>query len=208
MGNLVLRVVYKKYTGNVAAFGRPLPPVPVEGEQIGRNDLLPQWRQLMNAKERIMKRSTIAKTFTIAAVTVLALGLAPTAKADDKGCTNATLSGTFAQKGSGVITAPPSIAGPMANVGTLTFDGHGAVTGALVNSLNGTIVPATEKGTYQVNPDCTGTYTVQISPLGITGHAFFVIDDVANEIQIITTDPGVVVICVARRQFQVGDWRQ
>src|ERR1039457_32561 len=84
MGNLVLRVVYKKYTGNVAAFGRPLPPVPVEGEQIGRNDLLPQCRQLMNAKERIMKRSTIAKTFTIAAVTVLALGLAPTAKADDR----------------------------------------------------------------------------------------------------------------------------
>jgi hypothetical protein len=162
----------------------------------------------MNAKESIMKRSTIAKTFTIAAVTVLALVLAPTAKADDKGCTNATLNGTFAQKGTGVITAPPSIAGPMANVGTLTFDGRGAVTGALVNSLNGTIVPATEKGTYQVNPDCTGTYTVQISPLGITGHAFFVIDDVANEIQIITTDPGVVVICVARRQFQVGDWRQ
>ena len=49
----------------------------------------------MNTKERIMKPSTIAKTFTIAAVTVLALGLAPTAKADDKGCTNATLQGTF-----------------------------------------------------------------------------------------------------------------
>jgi len=161
----------------------------------------------MNAKDRIMKRSTIAKTFTIAAVTVLALGLAPAAKAD-KGCTNATLSGTFSQRGTGVIIAPPSIAGPMANVGTLTFDGRGAVTGTAVNSLNGTIVPATEKGAYQVNPDCTGTYTVQISPLGITGHAFFVIDDSANEIQIITTDPGVVITCTARRQFPVGDWRQ
>jgi len=53
----------------------------------------------MNAKDRIMKRSTIAKTFTIAAVTALALGLAPTAKAADKGCTNATLQGTFSQKG-------------------------------------------------------------------------------------------------------------
>src|ERR1019366_5445438 len=130
MGNLVLRVVYKKYTGNVAAFGHPLPPVPVEGEQIGRNDLLPQWRQLMNAKERIMKRSTIAKTFTIAAVTVLALGLPPTAKADDKGRPTATLSGTFAQKGRGALTAPPPLAAPMAHVGTLTFDGHGPVTGA------------------------------------------------------------------------------
>jgi hypothetical protein len=208
MGKLVLPVVYKKYTGNVAAFGRPLPPVAVEGEQVGRNDLLTEWRQLMNAKDRIMKRSTIAKTFTIAAVTALALGLAPTAKAADKGCTNATLQGTFSQKGTGVIIAPPSIAGPIANVGTLTFDGSGAITGALVNSLNGTIVPATEKGTYHVNPDCTGTYTVQISPLGITGNAFFVIDNLANEIQILTTDPGAVIICVARRQFSVGDWRQ
>ena len=154
----------------------------------------------MNANE--------AKTFTIAAVTLLALGLAPTAKADDKGCTNATLNGTFSQKGTGVITAPPSLAGPMANVGTLTFDGRGAVTGALVNNLNGTIVPATEKGTYHVNADCTGTYTVLISPLGITGNAFFVIDSLANEIQILTTDPGSVVVCVARRQFPVGDWRQ
>ena len=162
----------------------------------------------MNAKERIMNRSTIAKTLTIAAVTALALGLAPTAKADDKGCTNATLKGTFSQRGTGVIIAPQSIAGPMANVGTLTFDGRGAVTGTVVNSLNGTTVPATEKGTYHVNPDCTGTYTVQISPLGITGHAYFVITELANEIQIITTDPGVVIICIARRQFPVGDWRQ
>ena len=162
----------------------------------------------MNAKDRIMKPSTIAKTFAIAAVTAVALGLAPIAKADDKGCTNATLQGTFSQKGTGVITAPASIAGPTANVGTLTFDGRGAVTGAVVNSLNGTIVPATEKGTYQVNSDCTGTYTVQISPLGITGHAFFVIDNLENEIQIITTDPGVVIVCSARRQFSAGDWRQ
>jgi hypothetical protein len=162
----------------------------------------------MNAKEKIMNRSNIAKTFTIAAATVLALGLAPTAKADNKGCSNATLKGTFSQKGTGVIIAPASIAGPIANVGTFTFDGNGVVTGALVNSLNGAIVPATEKGTYQVNSDCTGTYTVQISPLGITGHAFFVIDDDTNEIQIITTDPGVVILCTARRQFPVGDWRQ
>jgi len=59
-----------------------------------------------------------------------------------------------------------------------------------------------------VNPDCTGTYTVRISPLGITGNAFFVIDDLANEIQIITTDSGVVITCIARRQFPVDDSEQ
>ena len=150
-----------------------------------------------------MKRTTIAKAFTIAAVTALALSVVPTANANEKGCSDATLKGTFAQKGTGVIIAPPSLAGPMANVGTLTFDGNGAVTGTLINSLNGNIVPATETGTYKVDPDCTGTYTVQISPLGITGNAFFVIDESGNELQIITTDPGVVITCVARRQFPI-----
>ena len=103
---------------------------------------------------------------------------------------------------------PPSVAGPMANVGTLTFDGRGGLTGAVVNSLSGNTVAGTEKGTYHVNSDCTGTYTVLISPLGITSNAFFVIDNQANEIQILSTDPGAVILCVARRQFPVGDWRQ
>ena len=38
-----------------------------------------------------MKRSTVAKTFTMAALTALALGIAPTAQAQDKGCSNYTL---------------------------------------------------------------------------------------------------------------------
>lgn len=155
-----------------------------------------------------MKRSTIARAFTVAAVTALVVAVAPTAKADDKGCTNATIKGTFSQRGSGFITAPPSLAGPLANVGTLTFDGEGGVTGVVTNSINGNIVSATETGTYKVNRDCTGTYTVQIAPLGITGTAYFVIDSNGDEIQIVTTDQGVVVLCVAKRQFPVGDPRQ
>ncbi len=71
-----------------------------------------------------MKRSTIAKTFTMAAVTALALCISPIANADDKGCSNATLRGTYAQTGTGVITAPPDQAGPFANVGTIVFDGR------------------------------------------------------------------------------------
>jgi hypothetical protein len=61
----------------------------------------------------------------------------------------------------------------------------------------------TGTGTYSVNPDCTGTYTVQISPLGLTAHGFFVIDHSGNEFQLIETDPGTVVTGVVRRQFPV-----
>jgi hypothetical protein len=148
-----------------------------------------------------MKRSIIANTFTMAAVTALALALASTAKADNKGCSNATLRGSYAQTGSGVITAPPDQAGPFANVGTLTFDGNGGLTGALVVSSNGSSSQATETGTYTVNSDCTGTYTVQIAPFGITSQASFAIDTNGDELEIIVTDPGSVITCVAKKLY-------
>jgi hypothetical protein len=58
-------------------------------------------------------------------------------------------------------------------------------------------------GTYQVNPDCTGTYTV--SGGGLTVDAFFVIDQAGNEIKIVITDPGTAINCVARKQFPTTD---
>jgi hypothetical protein len=161
----------------------------------------------MNVKEIIMKRSTLAKNFAIAAVTALALAVAPTAKADNKGCSNASLNGTFAHIGTGFTTAPPAMAGPLAGVGTDTFDGNGKITGSATLSLNGNIVSATETGTYKVNPDCTGTYTVQFSGGGATT-AFFVIADSGNEIHAVCTDPGTVLNHTFRRQFPAGDWRQ
>jgi hypothetical protein len=148
-----------------------------------------------------MKRSIIAKTFTMAAVTVLALAMSLTAQAQDKGCSNATLRGSYAQTGSGVITAPPDQAGPFANVGTLVFDGKGGLTGTLVANSNGSSSPATETGTYTVNSDCTGTYTVQIAPFGITSQAFFAIDSNGDELEIIVTDPGSVIVCVAKKLY-------
>jgi hypothetical protein len=158
----------------------------------------------MNAKEMIMKRSTIAKAFTIAAVTALALGVVPTANAHDKGCSNTTLKGTFGHKSTGFITAPAALAGPLAHVSTISFDGNGAFTATGIVSQNGNIIdPVTETGTYTVNPDCTGTYTSELSPLGITAHVFFVIDDSGNEFQLIETDPGTVLTGVTRRQFPV-----
>ena len=100
-----------------------------------------------------MKRTTTAKTLAIAAVTTLGLGIAPLARADNEGCTNASLKGTFSHIGTGFVKA-----GPLAGVGTDTFDGNGGVTTTATISLNGNIVPLTATGTYNVNPDCTGTY--------------------------------------------------
>jgi hypothetical protein len=155
-----------------------------------------------------MTRTNIVNAFAITAATAIALGIAPAAQAADKGCSNTILLGTFAYRISGFIIAPPAEAGPFASVGTQIFDGNGGTTATAWVSQNGNIVPVTIKGTYTVNPDCTGSFTLQISPVGLTTHTFFAIDDSWAEFQAIQTDPGVVVTGIARRQFPVGDWRQ
>ena len=167
-----------------------------------------EWKPPMAQKETIMKRSTIAKTFTAAAFTALAIGLAPTANADDKGCSNATLKGTFAYIGTGFNVTPASAAGPFAEVGTQTFDGKGATSTTFTASANGNIFQVTLAGTYSVNPDCTGTFNLAAPAIGITIPIFFVIGDGGNEFKALETLPGVVVTRLGRRQFPVGDWRQ
>ena len=153
-----------------------------------------------------MKRSTIAKTFIIVAVATLAVALAPTANAADRGCSNASIKGTFAFKATGSHFPPTGVA-LLDVVFAQTFDGNGALTATGVQSDNGNILQVTQTGTYTVNPDCTGTYTALLSPLGFTVHFFFVIADSGKELEVISTDPNTVVAGVARKQFPVGDWR-
>jgi len=153
----------------------------------------------MNAKEMIMK-CRIARIFTMAAVTALALAMAPTAKADDKGCSNATLRGTYAYTVTGSLVAAPAPLGPYAEAGAQSFDGNGGTTAAGMSSANGNIMPATSAGAYTVNSDCTGTFTLQIAP-GITAHYFFVIADGGAEYQAICLDPVAVITRIGRRLY-------
>jgi hypothetical protein len=157
----------------------------------------------MNPKETIMRGNTITKALAIGAVTALGLCIAPMAKAESKGCSNATLSGTYAHRASGFETAPPALAGPLVGVGTDIFDGNGRVTTTATLSVNGNIFPLTATGTYNVNPDCTGTYTVQGGG-GITRLTFVIIDS-GSEIEAICIDPGVVLAHFFRRQFPKGE---
>jgi hypothetical protein len=160
----------------------------------------------MNTKEMIMKRSTTGKAFALAALAALALTVAPMAKADNKGCSNATIKGTFAHMATGFETAPPALAGPLVGVGTDTLDGNGGVTTNATLSINGNIVTLTATGTYKVNPDCTGSYT--ISGPGGTTRLVLVVADNGNEIQAICIDPGVILSHIFRRQYPAGDWRE
>ena len=153
----------------------------------------------MNAKEMTMIRTTITKTLAIAAVTALGLVIAPMAKAESQGCSNATLKGTYVHTASGFETAPPAIAGPVVGVGTDTFDGNGNVATTATISLNGNIIPVVATGTYNVNPDCTGTYTLPGTRLT------FVIVGGGNQIRAICIDPGVVLSHTLLKQFPAGE---
>ena len=142
-----------------------------------------------------MKLSNAVKVMTTVAVFVLALTAVPAAKAS---CSLATLKGAYADQDTGTIVG----VGPFAGVNVDTFDGKGNLTIAGWSSVNGSVSYGLETGTYTVNADCTGTYTV--SGGGITVDGFFVISKSGRELNIVITDPGTVINCVAHK-ISAGD---
>lgn len=156
-----------------------------------------------------MKPSILAKSLTIAAITAFVLGIAPRAKAEDKGCSEATLKGSFGYTATGTLllaAVPAPFAGPFGEVGRQTFDGYGNTSATATINANGNITPVTIQGTYTVNPDCTGSMTRNVSPIGAIAHDDFVIDDDRVEIRTISTDPGAIETYVYRKQFRGGRW--
>lgn len=159
-----------------------------------------------------MRHTAIPRTFAVLTAAMLAVVIAPTAQAADRACSNASLSGTFAVVDTGVIMAPSAEAGPFADVGTLTFDKKGNTAGTAWVSQNGNIFQMNMSGTYAVNPDCTGTFTLNISLVGPAislppVHAFFVIDNDGKEFHSMSTDPGRTITTIGRLQFTVVEGR-
>ena len=112
---------------------------------------------------------------------------------DLRGCSAATLNGTYALTFSGFSTRGPVPAAinnftPVAGGGLVTFDGNGNLSASETVNLGGLIEPVNVTGTYAVNSDCTGTFT--------TSHAHLNLVIVRNgrEILAVNTDPGHVVL--------------
>ncbi len=86
-------------------------------------------------------------------------------------------------------------------VGLLTADGNGNVSGSVTFSANGTLLAATYIGTYTVNSDCTATASINDS-LGEHLHETGVLLKGGDEIRFIGTDPGAE---VSRDAIRLGD---
>ena len=159
-------------------------------------------------------KSTQSRIFTIAACGVFLLGglivsgslfqsnkLAAHAQTNsDSPCTNRTLKGRYAMKGDGVVPGgpPPAPLVPFAMVGIETLDGEGNLTDAATTSLNGVVTSNVNPGTYSINEDCTGTYTVNISvPPFQVNHRLIVVDK-GKEFYLIGTQASVLTFAAKR----------
>ena len=153
-----------------------------------------------------MNRTIAPTTLVTAFATLFVLGVVPRAQADEhKGCSNASLRGSFGFTNTGTnLALPPPFAGPIAQIGRQTFDGRGTTDGAATLSANGNIRNVAFDGTYAVNPDCTGSMSLFVLPIGSTVNLDFVIDDDGAELRAIVTGTGSVESRVYRKQFSRG----
>ena len=156
-----------------------------------------------------MKRTIAPTTLVIVFATLVVLGILPRAQAgerEQRGCSNASLQGSFGFSATGTLLAlPPPFAGPFGEIGRQTFDGNGNTDATATLSANGNIVKGvTVQGTYVVNPDCTGSMTIYILPFGSTADFDFVLDDDGTELRALATDPGAVETRVYKKQFPRG----
>ena len=107
---------------------------------------------------------------------------------------NSILNASYGWQGQGLLakggSANPKIGDfiPLVQVGHLTFDGNGNVSGAHDTSLGGTLFPHHDSGTYSVNSDCI-TGTVSLSN-GFTMN--IVITGGAQEIEYVSATTGGV----------------
>ena len=95
---------------------------------------------------------------------------------------NATLLGTYMSHGTGTVVG----VGPVAAVGTITYDGEGHLVNPFTLSVNGSVSTFTQTGTYSVNRDCTGT-VVQAG-----AHYNFVVAPDGSTVFWIETDAGTI----------------
>ena len=100
-----------------------------------------------------------------------------------RGVFNVAASGSFFDAGAEVTDWSIS--------GDIHFDGQGHEFGSVSGNFGGPFAD-TFTGTYQVNPDCTGS-TIGNFSTGSSDHLFIVLVEQGNEVKFISTDPGNVI---------------
>ncbi len=130
--------------------------------------------------------STVTRRMVIAPFLFAGMFLAGVTHAQGRTCSNAMLSGGYGST-VGMFVLPAGT--PRAVLLRFTFDGKGNFTNTLTMNDNGTVIHASDFGTYTVNPDCTGTVYTN----GGTKTVEIVVVDGGNEFYSIRTNPSNLV---------------
>jgi len=130
-------------------------------------------------------------------------------------CTNETLEGVYGLSISGTRPAPPPPTGApnyvpgtieqLIGVGTRTFDGDGNFSQVTneKGSLSGILFPNRAlQGTYSVNPDCSGTTTLNIPGLPFSIVYDIVVVSHGREFQSIVASPQPVMVSTTGRKMR------
>lgn len=131
-------------------------------------------------------------TFTLAASSTL--------MAHAGACSNSTIQGTYAFTIHGQIVNPDGSTLLVDGLAKTTFDGKGNLTQLDAVAINGNMAPgwASNTGTYSVNSDCTGTFTVTNGSQAPV-HLQMIIAQSGNTIHDVVTDPGIATTAEAER---------
>ena len=127
-----------------------------------------------------MRRNIISAS--VFASIFLFTGVAHAQARHTRECSNALLRGGYGST-VGMLVLPAGT--PRAVLLRFTFDGNGNFTNTLTLNDNGTVTHATDFGTYQVNPDCTGTLFTNVG----TRTVEILLVDGGKEFYSIRTDP-------------------
>jgi hypothetical protein len=139
---------------------------------------------------------TVAVAIAVAAqtrgVTKASILLAPR-------CSVRSISGNYGMTVTASNLIAPGTSIPIVAVGLVNFDGDGRLTGIATTSFGGNVGSDSVTGTYTVESNCTGTFSVTFSNGFTINHNLVVVDE-GKEIIFIQTDQGTVTTGRFRRQ--------
>ena len=130
----------------------------------------------------------------------LALAASSTLTAHASACSNSTIQGSYAFTIHGTVFLPNGSTLLIDGLAKTTFDGNGNLTQLDAIAVNGNVAPgwASNTGTYSVNPDCTGTFTVTNGNQPPV-HLQMIVAQSGNTIRDMVIDPGFATTAEAER---------
>jgi len=124
-------------------------------------------------------------------------------------CTDATIRGTYGVQMHGTGPVPPPVGGSQTLIGVVkrTFDGRGNFT--QIDNIHGSVTGWTPNrpgsGTYQVNPDCTGSTQFQPAPGAPVIEERIVIVDGGSELYSVTVSPLPTMVSTVAKRTDSGE---